>query len=155
MTNIQAPTIIDRETLIEVVTTIWDIMFDTHVEPDPTVTLKTGPSASISICGPWTATLVATLDPTLAAQTAAALLLMPADEIETADMHDVLGEIVNIAGGNLKGLFDSEVALSLSLPVVSDSELKTQGEHHDSLCARFNVAGLPMLWQLHYVAPLD
>lgn len=153
MTNIEAPVIIDTDTLTQVVASIWETLFESQIEPDPTATIPVGPSASIAICGSWTATLVVTFDPALAVDSAAELFMMPPSELETADMHDALGEIVNIAGGNLKGLFNHDVELSLSLPVVSDSELNTKGTLHHSVCTKFTVAGLPMSWQLHYASP--
>ncbi|MFK7918245.1 MAG: chemotaxis protein CheX [Ilumatobacter sp.] len=151
MTITETPMIIDEETLTEVAASIWEIMFELPIEPEPTASVAFGPSASISICGAWTATLIITMDDGLAADTAAALLMMDADELETPDLHDALGEIANIAGGNLKGLFDHDTDLKLSLPVVSTSELNAKSSV-DSVCARFTVSGQSMVWELHSVA---
>jgi len=77
--------------------------------------------SSISIGGPWSATVLFHCSRTLACSGAATVLGMTLDELEEADMLDIIGELANIIGGNVKGFVsDADSEWSLSLPVVSD-----------------------------------
>jgi chemotaxis protein CheX len=76
--------------------------------------------SSISIGGPWSATLLLFCTTELASRTTATVLGMEPGEVESADMRDIVGELANIVGGNLKGFVsDGAGDWSLSLPVVS------------------------------------
>jgi CheY-specific phosphatase CheX len=77
--------------------------------------------SSISISGPWSATLLLSCDRSVALASTASVLGMSEDEVDNADMLDIMGELANIIGGNLKGaVSDDNSAWKLSLPVVSD-----------------------------------
>ena len=77
--------------------------------------------SSISISGPWSATLLLYCDRTVAVASTASVLGMDPTEVEQADVRDIMGELANIIGGNLKGaVSDDNTAWKLSLPVVSD-----------------------------------
>lgn len=77
--------------------------------------------SSISIGGPWSATVLFHCSRHLAVVGAAAVLGMEPDELEEADMLDIIGELANIIGGNVKGFVsDADSEWSLSLPVVSE-----------------------------------
>ena len=78
--------------------------------------------SSIAISGPRDATVLFFAEPDLARQGASTVLDIAVDELVDADIHDVMGELVNIIGGNLKGaVSDGAEAWSLSLPVVSNA----------------------------------
>jgi hypothetical protein len=56
------------------------------------------------------------------------VLGLEAGEPAEVDIHDVMGELVNIIGGNLKGMIgDAEVGWRLSLPLVSSSMQNAPG----------------------------
>ncbi|MCB0998687.1 MAG: chemotaxis protein CheX [Acidimicrobiales bacterium] len=77
--------------------------------------------SSISIHGPWSATFLLYCDTEVATASAASVLGMDPSEIESADVRDIMGELANIIGGNLKGaVSDDHTSWKLSLPVVSD-----------------------------------
>jgi DNA-binding CsgD family transcriptional regulator len=75
--------------------------------------------ASIAICGPTSATVSRFTDPGLARVGTSTVLGLPGYEPGEPDIHEVLGEMVNIIGGNLKRIVcDGEQEWALSLPVV-------------------------------------
>jgi chemotaxis protein CheX len=78
--------------------------------------------SSIAISGPSNATVMFFADAAVARSRASLVLGMAPDELDDADIHDVFGEIVNIIGGNLKGVVSDEAGdWRLSLPVVSNA----------------------------------
>ena len=78
--------------------------------------------SSIAISGPCNATVLFFAQPELARLGASTVLEIPLDELSDADVHDVMGELVNIVGGNLKGaVSDGDEVWGLSLPVVSNA----------------------------------
>ncbi len=77
--------------------------------------------ASISIHGPWSATLLLFCHRDVAYASTAAVLGMELAEVAEPDVLDIMGELANIIGGNLKGaVSDDNGGWKLSLPVVSD-----------------------------------
>lgn len=76
-------------------------------------------SAIIRISGSWNS-LVQVLTPRNTAITiASSMFAMSKDELSEAEIRDAVGEIVNMVGGNLKGIVEGES--SLSLPCVGES----------------------------------
>src|SRR5690242_20433534 len=64
--------------------------------------IKSGMSASVSLTGAWHGHVVVTCSTSAARQAAAAFLAMEVDEVSDADTADVMGELANIVGGNVK-----------------------------------------------------
>ncbi len=92
------------------------------IDPDQMV------SSAISIGGPWSATVVLHCSRVLARNGAASVLGMEPAELEDADMLDIVGELANIIGGNVKGFVsDADSEWSLSLPVVSEGMQSVPG----------------------------
>ncbi|MCU1398005.1 MAG: hypothetical protein JWN62_1114 [Acidimicrobiales bacterium] len=84
--------------------------------------------SSIAISGSTSATVLFFADTKLAASGTAAVLGMELSEVSDDDIHDVIGELVNIIGGNLKGVVsDGEQQWGLSLPVVSNAMQRCPG----------------------------
>jgi Chemotaxis phosphatase CheX len=84
--------------------------------------------SSIAISGPSSATVMFFADPTVARRGTATVLGLGPDELDDGDIHDVFGEIVNIIGGNLKGVVSDDVGdWRLSLPVVSNAMQHSPG----------------------------
>jgi len=78
--------------------------------------------SSIAISGPSHATVMFFADASVARSGTSLVLGIPAEDLSDADIHDVFGEIVNIIGGNLKGVVsDDQGDWRLSLPVVSNA----------------------------------
>ena len=115
---------IPPEVIADLVSMAWQTFVgECYMEPVEPESLPDGADivcSSISIGGPWSATLLLFCSAELAASTTAAVLGMEPDEVEQADVHDIVGELANIIGGNIKGFVsDSSGEWSLSLPVVS------------------------------------
>ena len=69
--------------------------------------------SSVSITGSWTGHVVYASSTAAARRAAAAFLAMEADEVSQEDLSDVLGELANIVGGNVKAMPPPGAQLSL------------------------------------------
>jgi chemotaxis protein CheX len=72
--------------------------------------------SSVSITGSWNGHVVYASSTVAARRAAAAFLAMEPDEVSQEDLSDVLGELANIVGGNVKALLPA--GSNLSLPQV-------------------------------------
>jgi CheY-specific phosphatase CheX len=79
--------------------------------------------AKVHISGEWNATLEVATTPAVAMLIAAEMFSLDPTSIQTADMFDALGEIANMVGGNVKGIINGE--LDLSLPKVESCDHPT------------------------------
>jgi chemotaxis protein CheX len=69
--------------------------------------------SSVSITGSWTGHVVYGCSTAAARRAAAAFLAMEPDEVSQEDLYDVLGELANIVGGNVKAMLPPGCFLSL------------------------------------------
>lgn len=84
--------------------------------------------SSVALSGPGNALVMLFADQDLARRGTSTALGSSAAEVDESSIHDVLGEVVNIIGGNLKGaLQDGTVSWQLSLPVVSEAMQHSPG----------------------------
>jgi len=70
-------------------------------------------SASVSLTGAWHGHVVVSCSVEAAREAAAAFLAMEKAEVSTEDMTDVMGELANIVGGNVKSMLPAATAVSL------------------------------------------
>ena len=75
-------------------------------------------AAAVSISGAFDGTVVLECSAELARRVTVLAYGMPDDAVQGTQIRDVLGEIANMAGGNIKGLLPEPS--SLSLPTVTD-----------------------------------
>lgn len=75
-------------------------------------------AACVQITGAWQAAVVLCCPEAFAAAAAAAMFGSPAEDATATDMQDALAELVNMIGGNLKGVLETPDACQLSLPAV-------------------------------------
>lgn len=116
MTTVVAP---DEALVRAAVDLVWSSMLFATVEPWPTgldAALPDGVQAAIELRGDWNGRLVLTCAADVAAEIAGAMVGTTAGELCVEDVHDALGEIVNVVGGSVKGALGGE--LSLGLPDV-------------------------------------
>jgi chemotaxis protein CheX len=106
---------IDEQTLQQVVSDVCSGMLGLDLEPsehsgcDESDAL----SAVIRISGDWDS-LVQVLTPRKTAVAIASnMFAMSEEELSEAEIRDAVGEIVNMVGGNLKGIVEGDSALSL------------------------------------------
>jgi chemotaxis protein CheX len=75
--------------------------------------------SSVSITGAWTGYVVYACSTVAAKHAAAAFLAMEVDEVGSEDLTDVLGELANIVGGNVKAMLPPGCFLSLPQVVLA------------------------------------
>jgi chemotaxis protein CheX len=75
--------------------------------------------SSVSITGSWTGHVVYASSNAAARRAAGAFLAMEADEVSPEDLSDVLGELANIVGGNVKAMLPPGCFLSLPQVVMA------------------------------------
>lgn len=75
--------------------------------------------STVSITGSWHGHVVYASSVVAARRAAAAFLAMEVDEVSTEDVSDVLGELVNIVGGNVKAMLPPGCFLSLPQVVMA------------------------------------
>lgn len=145
-------TMIDSDAMRELVQLAWTTFISEDIvenRPLAPADVAPGTHATIAIGGPWLATIVVSMGDALVRLYAAALLGMDEDELSDADLSDALGELVNIVGGNVKGLLDDASSTSLTLPVVSHDPPTIPGGRI-TVSLTFDVlGGHPMVWQIH------
>jgi chemotaxis protein CheX len=78
-------------------------------------------TGTVFISGTWDGLVSLTCSPLAAARAAALMFDAEVESVSQADVLDAVGELVNIVGGNLKGMLPSPTGLSL--PSVTDGTL--------------------------------
>jgi chemotaxis protein CheX len=112
---------------VETVPTVADLVaiceqvWESYLEPDGRNPFQPcGPMAgtnemfaAVSITGNWHGHVAVTCSARAARYAAAAFLLMDPDEVGSDDVVDVLGELANIIGGNVKSMLPAGCFVSL------------------------------------------
>ncbi|MCS7466017.1 chemotaxis protein CheX [Stieleria sp. ICT_E10.1] len=92
--------------------------------------------AAVRISGSWQATLQIYAPEKLARHIACAMFAQAADVLDDEDVLDAFGEVVNVIGGNVKGMIDQDC--TLSLPCVGAAQ---PDPTPTSLTIRYDVCG--------------
>ena len=114
---------VNENDLAEMVEQVWVSYLDPEgVNP----LVPTGDAAqpsevhsSVSISGSWTGHIVYASSLTAGRRAAGAFLAMGPDEVSEEDLSDVLGELANIVGGNVKAMLPPGALLSLPQVVLA------------------------------------
>jgi chemotaxis protein CheX len=104
------------EDITTIVTEIWSSMLGMEVDTNGHASADVDAlrvSASVQITGAWNGAVEMQFTSDLAKALTEAMLGIPADEATEEDVCDVVGELANMAGGNLKTLAEGTCALSL------------------------------------------
>ena len=101
-------------------------------------------SASIEINGDWNAEFRVNAPMALASHLGCAMFGIEDEDISHAEIFDAMGEIVNVIGGNAKGIIDGDC--QLSLPEVGIVEVADKPK---TLSLGFQCSGLPFNLHLH------
>ncbi|MFI5932629.1 chemotaxis protein CheX [Actinoplanes sp. NPDC051494] len=116
-------TVVTEDDLAEMVEQVWASYLDPEgVSPlIPTGDDKQGTEvhSTVSITGTWHGHLVYASSMLAARKAAAAFLAMEVDEVGQEDISDVLGELANIVGGNVKAMLPAGCFLSLPTVVLA------------------------------------
>lgn len=114
MTNASAP---DNELVLAAIEQVWGSMLFASAEPWPAdrpADFASGVQAQIELRGDWNGRLVLTCDSDVAAQIAGAMLgAGPEEVLPDLDVHDAVGEVLNVVGGSVKGALGGVSALGL------------------------------------------
>ncbi|HSL56812.1 MAG TPA: chemotaxis protein CheX [Acidimicrobiales bacterium] len=129
-------TTVQETDLVQIVSEIWTSMLG--LEPVPWAPDEAAGGgrevrAAVQITGSWTGALVIECPEPAAQAFAAAMLGMdPGEELAEDELRDVVGELANMAGGNLKALVGVDTRLSLPTVVVgADLHLSVPGASID------------------------
>jgi len=135
--------VVNEDDLAEMVEQVWVSYLDPEgVSPLVPTGDHNQPSevhSSVSISGSWTGHVVYASSTRAARKAAAAFLAMDAAEVSPEDLSDVLGELANIVGGNVKAMLPPGCFLSLP-QVVLAPESATRYPNAD------RVSGLYAVW---------
>jgi len=136
--------------LVAVFSAIAETLFETELCPpvQPTEPPLPGSlSARIDYRGSFAGSLSATVGEQLARRLTSIMMRKAPASCTQDDLYDALGEVVNIAAGNLKGLLPGDC--QLSLPHVQEAALSAHDELHSALsAASFTLFGAPVRVEL-------
>jgi chemotaxis protein CheX len=114
---------VNENDLAEMVEQVWESYLDPEgLNPLIPTYDENQPSevhSSVSITGSWTGHIVYASSTLAARRAAAAFLAMEPDEVAEEDLSDVLGELANIVGGNVKAMLPPGAFLSLPQVVLA------------------------------------
>jgi chemotaxis protein CheX len=115
--------VVNEDDLAEMVEQVWVSYLDPEgISPLVPTGDHTQPSevhSSVSISGAWTGHVVYASSTRAARKAAAAFLAMDDAEVSPEDLSDVLGELANIVGGNVKAMLPPGCFLSLPQVVLA------------------------------------
>jgi chemotaxis protein CheX len=121
---------------------LFNAMLGMRFNPEPqdsTDTAPVGVQASIRISGDWTAECHVLASDELATRIAKGMFGSETGELTDAEILDAMGEVVNVIGGNAKGMVDLDC--NLSLPCVG----RAVGDRPESaMSLDFDCDGLPL-----------
>ena len=113
---------IDESEIGKLTESIWATVLGLEVEPGVRPATPVGPvdvlTGCVHITGAWQGALLLDCPVALVRLAAAIMFREELEAITKEQIHDTLGELTNITGGNLKGLLPSPSYLSL--PAVAD-----------------------------------
>jgi chemotaxis protein CheX len=114
-----AMTVLTTELVSQVTQEIWAAMLAADSESPllPGDLESKEVVAQIHISGEWNGTVCLHCSNLAARHATSTMFGLPDDDLTPADVQDAVGELVNVVGGNIKGLVDGPS--ELSLPVVT------------------------------------
>lgn len=117
------------------------------MEPSSAIGQRTV-TACVHISGAWHGTVSVSLPWPLAEEVASSMFDMAPIDLTTEEVLDAVGELANIAGGNVKGMVEG--SSDLSLPVVAEGtgNVALPGSHVTATAEMVH-AGIPFVLQLH------
>lgn len=106
-----------------------------------------GIAATVDISGEWNGTACLSCSIAAGRRAASVMFEMDDEELTAAEISDAIGELINVVGGNIKGLLPSPSALSL--PVVHDAaDFELPGHLELALEVHFTWIDEPVMFTL-------
>lgn len=113
---------IDTQNITQITEDVWTAMLGVEVKPNPPSTERAPGARVVSGCvqitGEWDGAVVIECSLALASRATALMFAMEEGEAQSAEVHDAVGELANMTGGNLKSMLGGDCALSL--PAVTE-----------------------------------
>lgn len=132
---------VDEQTLLQVVRDICETMLGLPLTPGNALTTRGSRWVpSIRISGDTEAVVEIETNRHVAQRIATRMFGIGPNQIEEDDLRDALGEVVNMIGGNLKGLLPGEC--NLSLPKVEERLFPSDNSPADALSANLLCDGM-------------
>ena len=133
--------IIDELLLSQVVRDVCETMLDLPLAPGKGLTTRGSRWVpSIRISGGSEAVVEIETNRHVAQRIASRMFSLEPDKLEEDDLRDALGEVINMIGGNLKGLLSGEC--DLSLPTVEERLFPPPAAAADSLTTNLVCDGM-------------
>lgn len=132
---------------------IWTSILGHDADPSSVTTDELHEQRTVTACvhisGGWHGSVSIVLPSGLAEQVAATMFDVAAVELTAAEVLDAVGELANIAGGNVKGLIEAEC--ELSLPVVAEGTSYTLAMPGSVVTSSVVLSheGIPFALQIH------
>lgn len=116
---------LSSETIVEMTREIWTVLLSDEGD------LLTGGvdggevSATVSMTGAWNGTACLTCSRSAARRAARLMFDLPDDELTDQEIDDAMGELINVVGGNIKGILPGPT--DLSLPTLHEGPFRVPG----------------------------
>jgi chemotaxis protein CheX len=112
-----------EDVVTEITSSVWRAFLpeSDDVIPIPMVPSPASLTGTVFISGQWNGLVSLTCSSVAAVRAAALMFAADLEEVDQGDVLDAVGELVNIVGGNLKGMLPSPTGLSL--PSVNEGGL--------------------------------
>jgi chemotaxis protein CheX len=103
------------DVLVQIVQSVFSTMMDLEVSPCGAPWSSTGDrmTSLVSLTGDWNGAVLIECNPRQACQFAGRILAMDPPDTADDDVCDVLGELANMVGGNMKSGMSTGVRLSM------------------------------------------
>lgn len=106
-----------EDDLVGLTAAIWDSVLGMGAIPVPPRLAETIPgprvTSSVNITGEWEGSVALTFSPPLCRRLASGMFGLDDGDLDDELVRDAVGELANIAGGNVKGMVPFETVLSL------------------------------------------
>lgn len=113
---------IDTDNITQITEDVWTAMLGVEVKPNPPSTERDAGARVVAGCvqitGEWDGAVVLECSAALALRATALMFAIEETDAQPAEVHDAVGELANMTGGNLKSLLGGDCALSL--PAVTE-----------------------------------
>lgn len=112
-------TIIENDTFKKLINDIWltVLSLQTHPTQETMISDQSSYCGSVQISGDWCGGVAVQTTEAHARYLASIAYGKKLNEVDTSEVSDIIGEIANILGGNIKGLIPA--SCNLSLPTVT------------------------------------
>jgi chemotaxis protein CheX len=112
-----------EDLVTEITSSVWKAFLPESDEiiPAPATPSDASLTGAVYISGEWNGLVSLTCSAVAATRAAALMFATDVDDVSPSDVLDAVGELVNIVGGNIKGMLPPPTGLSL--PSVTDGTL--------------------------------